>query len=311
MLAVYQVTSQPDTPLARRDRSGGAGRFVLQVQFLNAKDGKPITSLHLQTDAELSGVFPTHDGKFLIRTGNVIRLYSASFEEIASKSLPLSNVMPHEHWRVAVSPSGARVYAEHNETSSKASRTEGNILDAETLRTITTFDTSSTILHPVGDSLLLGIKDYGTEVGEFKINGGWRPLFQVDLAGDASCGFGTTFLRTNDPILATFGCNTLRLLSLEGKQLFTASVEKHEEFVSAVGSGSLVAAEVHHHRSDPFDLGISSKPVRIAVYDSTTKSEKCYIPITEPVSTWSSLYGVSSLGGVAVIQGGVLRFYQP
>lgn len=311
LLAVYQASSEPDTPLRSRDQTGGAGRFALQLRFLRVRDGKEVKALHLPTDSEYSSVLPTHDGKFLIRTGDIVRLYSPGFEEVASKNLPLSHVFQHESWRLQVSPSGRNVYLEHAEMSRSESKSEGSLLDADTLRTTATFDTRGKSLKIAGDSLLLGIKDYGTVVGEFKISAGWRPLFQVDLPGDASCGFGTTFLRTNDPILATFGCNTLRLLSLEGKQLSTASVDKHEEFVSAVGAGSLVAAEVHYHRSDPFDLGISSKPVRIAVYDSTTKSEKCYIPITEPVSTWSSLYGVSSVGGVAVIQGGVLRFYQP
>lgn len=311
LLAVYQVISKPNTALAPRDPSGGAGRFTLLVEFFDAKNAKPTASLHLQTSAEFSKVFPTHDRKFLVRTGNALRLYSAGFDEVASRDLPLSNAMPHEHWRIAVFPSGKKVYAQHNETSAKTSRTEGNLLDADTLRTLATFDTDDMFLEPVGDSLLLGAKDYGTEVGQFKINGEWRSLFRVEVPGDASCFRGRVFVSTTNPLLATFGCNILNVLSLEGKQVLTSSAQKGEEFVSAVGAGAFIAAEVHRHSSDPFDLGISSKPLRIVLYDLSSKSERCNISITQPVSTWSFLYGLSSTGNVAVLQGHVLGFYQP
>jgi len=54
----------------------------------------------------------------------------------------------------------------------------------------------------------------------------------------------------------------------------SAPLAKHEEFVSVVGAGSLVAAEVHRHRSDPLDSAISSRPLRIVIYDLISRSER-------------------------------------
>lgn len=310
LLAVYQVESR-DVPLAPRGESGGSGKFVLEVRFLRVKDGTIVKSLHLPTDWEYSDVLPTHDGQFLVRAGDIVRLYSASFEETASKRLALAHVLQHEAWRLQVSPEGRTVYLEHAEMSRLESKSEGSLLDADSLKVLSTFDVRGKALILAGDSLLLGSEDFGTAFGEFRTDGSWRPLFHIDLPGNSSCDRGTKLLRTTEPVLTTFGCNTLELLSIKGKKIFSASVDKHEEFVSATGSGSLVAAEVHRQRSDPLDLGISSKPIRIVLYDATSGSEKCSLPITEPASTWNMLYGVSSTGSLVVIQGTVLRLYQP
>lgn len=88
-------------------------------------------------------------------------------------------------------------------------------------------------------------------------------------------------------------------------------MDKHEEFVSATGAGSLVVAEVHRRRADPQDLGVGSKPVRLILYDAASGMEKCSLPITESASVWNMRYHVSASGRVVIIQGGVVSLYQP
>src|ERR1041385_3281251 len=74
---VYQVNrSRGETRLAARDASGGTGNFILQIKVLDAKDGSEVKSLDLPTNADFSKVIATHDGKFIVRTGDVLYLRS-------------------------------------------------------------------------------------------------------------------------------------------------------------------------------------------------------------------------------------------
>ncbi len=70
--------------------------------------------------------------------------------------------------------------------------------------------------------------------------------------------------------------------------------------------GTLLAANIHRYRADPFDLGIGSKPLRITLYDLAIKSEKCSIGIRH-----DAFYAVSPEETVAVTQGNVLSLYRP
>ena len=55
--------------------------------MFNAKDGSEIKSLDLPTNADFSKIMPTHDGRFIVRTGDIsFTLYSANFEKVASRS---------------------------------------------------------------------------------------------------------------------------------------------------------------------------------------------------------------------------------
>ena len=312
LLAVYQVHSESDNVLAPRDQSGGAGRFFLQVEILDTGHGKPVKSVHLQTSSRWSAVLPTHDGRYLLRTGDVVRLYSATFEELASKSLPLSPPSRNEGWYILVSPQGRRIYLQHNEMPPSRSEPAGSLLDADTLQTLATLDPGNVGVVSVDEnSQLLGAGDFGTLYGPIELDGTWHPLFRMVFPGDASCERGTRFLRTSPPIFATFGCNVLRFVSTDGRELATFSVGWRDTFLSAVGGDSIVAAEVGHRVSDPLDLGLRQGANRILVFDQVANSEKCFIPVSERVSLWSFKYAVSSGSSIAVIQRDILTLYKP
>src|SRR5579871_6312929 len=84
-ILVYQVNrSRAPVKLSGRDASGGSGNFILQIKVLSAKDGSQIKSIDLPTNADFSKIMATRDGKFIIRTGDVLYLYSADFAKLAS-----------------------------------------------------------------------------------------------------------------------------------------------------------------------------------------------------------------------------------
>src|SRR6201993_2632113 len=86
---VYQVNrSNGPVKLGTRDASGGGGNFVLDLRVFSAQDGHEIKSMRLPTGAEPSKVLAIRDGKFIVRTGDILYLYSADFQRLALKSLP-------------------------------------------------------------------------------------------------------------------------------------------------------------------------------------------------------------------------------
>ena len=88
-LCIRSTVRAQQTRLAPRDASGGSGNFILEIKILNAADGSEIKSLQLPTNAEFSKVIATRDGKFIVRTGDILYLYSADFTRLASHALPL------------------------------------------------------------------------------------------------------------------------------------------------------------------------------------------------------------------------------
>ena len=313
IVAVYQVIADPHHDVTQRDQSGGAGEFVLQVEFLDVGMGDHLGSLRVQTNSDQSGVFATHDGKFLVRAGNSIVLYSASFKQIASKILPLiRSGTADEYWRVGVTASGNRVYLEHNQSFGlKGYVSEAAILDADTLQSVASFNARGMSLWPAGDSFLVAIKDYSA-IGQVNFDGEWRSLFELIYRNQGSCKRATELVK-HTLLLAIFDCHVLRLLHLDGKELFNVLIDKHEEFASITGSESMIAAEVDRGRGDPFDRGTDSKPLRVSLYDLETKSERCSIPINTSVTIFHepALYAVSMDGGaIAIIQGNMIKLWR-
>jgi hypothetical protein len=160
LIAVYQVLPSGESPsLAKRD-SVGVEPFVLQIQFLATNNGRPIKSLHFKTGShanrfsakwELSTLFPsvapTHDGRFLIHTKDMLRVFSADFVEIASQELGSNKEATSEEWKFAVSPSGNQLYGEHTEDFfSKSEPGFGRfkltryLMDADTLQVLRSWD---------------------------------------------------------------------------------------------------------------------------------------------------------------------------
>jgi hypothetical protein len=291
LIAIYQVLPSGEPP-SLATRGGDAQSFVLEIQVLAANDGRPVKSLQLITGSYANrfsakwewrplfpSVLPTHDGSFLVRTKGMLHVFSAEFVEIASRNLASTKEATSEQWKFSVSPKGDEVYAEHSEDFfSKGEHGFGRfkltryLMNADTLEILRTWDDSE---RPWGPP--------------------WEPKYKTEGGGG---GKGPTKI-----VITPDGAHPDITITLAGK----------DRGASELLTDDLLAVEIHHYRPDPFDLGRCSKPVRLAIYDLATKSEKCSIPITQAAGGCGSgfLYGISSTGAVAVIQGAELSLYRP
>jgi hypothetical protein len=138
ILAVYQVLEEPNPqPVMPRDLSGGGGRYRLKIVFLSiAENGKKLRDLELVTVAStFSQVFAAQPGSFVVRTGNLLRLFSSSFEELRSTLLPVDHNSWFEAWEVASDPSNRFLIALHEKAFVKDGAYESTLykLDFDTM----------------------------------------------------------------------------------------------------------------------------------------------------------------------------------
>jgi hypothetical protein len=250
VLAVYQV-SEVDSlePLKQRDDSGGSGRYVLHVSFLGVTKGNELKTIRLVTEGSgPSRVFPTHDGRYLIRTGETIRSFSAAFDESAVVRLPNSKTASNQWSDVSVSPSGRLIYIKYNAYDS-----------SRFVRGTATLDADS--LDPEDNP------EKNEGAGEH------QDAFTF-VARDPSCL--SALARITSELFAGYGCGTLRLFSNDGQLLWDIPI--HDQVISVRGSGMLLVASINRHRANPLDLDFGPEPLRVEVYDIATRSKTCSIP---------------------------------
>ena len=315
-VAVYQVRQNQDSTAATPDSPvfGDSG-FHVQVKIFSAIDGHEIKTLRLTATSQFTKLIPTHDGKFILRIGDVLNLYSANFEPIAWRALPLDKIVGSEGWQVDVSPSGTQIVLVHQQRfvaksvlvgqpqATNKDRADVEVLDADTLQSIVKFTVKSLRDNwSASDGFLVtaGFDPNPNLFGQLAFNGEWKELKTPWERPDARCPRQMQAL----PHLrvAVLGC-FLGVFSTTEEEVFTVNLELMERSVAASGAGSFVATEVD--RIPTVRRLSETKPERIAVYDMTTKSKVISVPLTAD----NPYFDVSSQGDLAVIQSDSLTFY--
>ena len=349
-LAVYQLNQVKSLPaLAPKNNAGGGGSFFFQVAVLDVKDGRVINKLRLPSSAGLSSVTLTHDGNFIVRTGDVFYLYSSQFARLGFRHLPLSTETPHEDWQITVSPHGDELALVHRQvfldnsgkvTNAKA---EVQVLNADTLDVKATFQTQNMARWSSAEHFLVSTNPKKLQLGEFGVldfNGNWKRI-NTSLQGSDISGCSYDMKVLADEQLAVFGCNGLFVLSPEGKGLFSRTEAPRTHFSSVSSAGEYLAAESIHYEAAtgsqdalPFinmNVGgmafeqrlpentLRTWPIGIGVYDLKRldapelkdKVEIMSIPLKHGTEGHQNIlyYDVSARGDLAVIQGEELRFY--
>ena len=322
-LLVYQVNrSHTLARLGPRDPSGGGGNFVLEMRVLSTQDGHEIKSLRLITNADFTKVIATREGRFLVRTGDILYLYSADFERIASRQLPLRRQVQEEAWQVDVSPSGTEVALVHQEIFKRdpmsprsvveRASADVEILKEENLEAIKSFSlpwflaswtagehmliTSNPV--PESDPASFGLLDY---------NGNWSPLLFAWYSPSQPCAYQATPIGVR--FFVTYGCGTLSVFPQNGQTVF--NLKNHRDFVGSVkGSGTNLAVQMEKRftkMDNAANLPIHMvKPLRIDVYELKNRRPV----LSAPLHGDRAYYALTAQGALAVVDGTSLAFYQ-
>lgn len=303
-LAIYQVTELDNLALLKpRDVSGGGGKYALRIVFLDSTSGTELHQLNLTTESSaISGVYPTHDGKFLVLTGQLLRLYSPAFQEIASRPGPIGQSGKRDDWHVSVMPSGRRIFAYAGLNIDMPF-----LLDADTLDTIPNPTPSDVALWREGYRVFPELR--GERTGIFSTEG---QRLALDYGSKInSCTFVFFLVPAHQVEGGGRGCKIMKVFSSQGRMVW--DVPLRGDVAGFSGGGALLAAAFYRYHADPFDLGTQPTPLRITVYDLDSKAEKCSIPLTEQVFGWweSRYFDLSSSGSLALAQQNLLSVYEP
>jgi hypothetical protein len=323
-LIVYQVNrARGPVQLRPRDASGGGGNFVLDIRILSILDGHELAAIHLTTSADSSKVLATRNGRFIVRTGEILYLYSANFEIIAAKTLPLNRQVQEEDWQFDVSPSGYEVVLVHTQifkrnqlspaSDVRWASADVEVLNEENLQPIKRFSLPWYLpFWAAGEHILISPRpQFGADPSVFGVldyNGNWSPLLLAMYSPTQPCAFRAKALDAR--FVVTYGCEKLKVFPQNGKEVFSLR-NSSKEFVGSVkGSGSNLAVQVERHFTK-LDRGANisielAKPLRIDVYDY--KSHKGML--SAPVHSDRVYYALSSQGAVAAVDGTSLTLYQ-
>jgi hypothetical protein len=323
---VYQVNrSHAPARLAPRDASGGGGNFVLNIKVLSTLDGREIKALSLATNAFSSKVLATQGGRFVVRTGDILYLYSANFEQITSRALPLQREVQEEGWQVGISPSGTEVALVHQQifkrnqlspgSDVEKAGTEVEVLNEETLTVLEKFSLPwflesswsvgehalvSSRPAPSADPAAFGLLDY---------RGNWSPLLFAANPADHSCAYRAAAIDAR--LFVTYGCGTLSVSPREGKAVFSLISGLKEHIGSVKGNGGMLAVELERHvvKTDKAaNVPVRTvRPLRIDVYD--TAKRKAVLSV--PVHGERVYYSLAVEGVLAVVDGTSLALYRP
>ncbi len=277
-IAVYQLNRRSErVKLSPRNESGGAGNFYLQVAIFSIRDGHEIGRLELPASGIFSGVMPSQNGKFIVRTGDMIRLYSASLQQVASHRLLLQKG-ESQAWEVTASDSGDTLVAVRRQmyadpaSADKPSYVE--VLDAGTLQLKNTFHARAPAgwLTTVGERRILSLAPvHGWQWNIMDLEGHSDP-FDPSLSPLTHFGYRRIGLLAHD-YLAVYGDQQLVVMSSPTQAVLKLS-EPRQFFQSLAHADNFIAVEVLE-RPPSYKNGMPLLPhlVQIDAYDLHTQAK--------------------------------------
>lgn len=323
---VYQVNrSRGPAKLAARDASGGSGNFILEIKVLNAQDGTAVKSLQLTTNAEFSKVLATRDGKFIVRTGDVVYLYSADFARLASHPLPLKRQAQEEGWQIGVSPSGDEVQLVHQQilkrnalspnSQVEKAQVDIEILGADNLQTIKSFTLPWFLAndwHAADNALLSSSPTTWAPAATFGLlafDGQWSPLMPDWTSAEHPCAYQAVALEHK--LFAAFGCGNLSVFPRTGEKLFSLKTGTKEYVGSVLGGGDYLAIQwerrfVRHDTSANIPVAVA-QPLRVDLYELRSTRPLMSVGLHHG----NIYYAVSENGALAVVDGTLLELFSP
>jgi hypothetical protein len=322
-LAVYQVNPIP-AEVGRVVREGEVdqGKFSLEVKVLDVQGGHELKSLRFSTNSSFSQVIPTHGGRFVVRAGDGLFLYSAEFEKLGTRDLPLAGKAMVEGWQVGGSPGGDELVLVHQQIFTHPMSSPGvdmqaqadvEILNAETLQPLKTFTIRRYLNQwSAADHYLITLNPQELpgkqHFGRMSFDGQWSAL---NPEWDPEGGCHVQMEPLPQDRIVVYGCGNVSVQAADGKKLLSvAETVSVGEASSAAGAGDYLAVGFGRYNMRLFRPQAENPslvgPLRIAVYDLV--SGKAVMSV--PVRSGNSYYAISSSGTLAVVSGPVLAVFQ-
>jgi hypothetical protein len=314
-LLVYQVHR------AQQSKNGSPEAFYVQLNVIDTHDGHEIRKLRVPTAEPRAFAAATHDGSFLLATGNTLHAFSAQFEKKASKAFTLVGSKAPEDWEMSVTPSGSAVVLVHHHVGSEskggsASATlsglqgEVELLNADDLAPMKSLTVTRLHGWSAGEDFIL-TKDPKTAAdsrgfGVLEWSGQWIPLHTVVEKTD--CYFVMHAIQGDR--IAAFDCDELAVVSRSGQEIFSFPAAGADLVTSVASQGDYLAAaffsmdELRDALSNEFSNQLRGE--YITLFDLRNKVARFRVHAEEIGIS----YSVSSDGALAVVDGTRLKIFE-
>lgn len=309
-LLVYQLKPR-SSALSSAVINGNPAAFYLQIEILDARNGNPIKSLLLPCSSESGKVMPLSGGAFLAQSGNVLSLYSAKFEQVASRQLLVATAVQSQEWQIDVSPSKTRVIAVHQEAweepedpkgkhKQTKSKADVEVLDPDTLKTTKAFTVSYLDRWSAEDDDIIAANpaadDEEVSLGIMDFDGKWQPFKTSAENNDPDCPYEMKALEHQ--LIAAHDCDDLVVVTHSGYVRLSQAEGDSSMLISIAGAD--------HYLAEAF-AAPEVRRIFISVYDIDKKARVAWVSQQNS----AVYYAVSASGTLAIIDGGKMKFYEP
>lgn len=291
------------TVLRKRSRTSYATR--MHAVFLRASTGRVRAQQEWPTPSyPTPALLPTSSGRFLIRAGELMTLYSPDLKPIRELTLPRD---PGSEWLgVQASVTGKQIFLYQISDRRKQRRLE--ILDADTLELLDSWTDEEIGSFAVGDNQVVQKKSSMSSPKEQilirDLGKPWRSLYRSD---ENAC-LGRLAFVTKATILVPV-CGGMALMSTEGSVLWREQFrdgEFHVRTRSSQGGDRLAVAAIVEK------VGFDNPRVtrlRVAVYDVTTHAVVFNLEL-KPVPRQNFDFALSPTGStLAVLADGLVKLF--
>jgi hypothetical protein len=286
-LALYQLQFGP---------KGAAKKFQLSIVVLDAHNGRRLGSLQIPAAPGPVSVMAGSQGTFLVRTGDVLSLYSGTFERFAFVALPAFAKDQNYDWQVDVSPNGRAVVVVGQKTSS--GEAEVNILDGSNLQSWAKFKVSHLDRWSASDKFLIAADPEQApgegEMGVMDFEGHWRRLSTQAESEDPDCPYNMVALEKG--LIAGFNCDELAVVSEAGNPIYAGTIPDGQR-IAGIASDRLFLAQVIVRK-------FFKTPI-ILVHDIERKRIRFHAFVEKP----SFAYSVSPEGLLATVDGDEIKVF--
>jgi len=314
-LLIYQVHR------AQPGKNGPPEPFYVQLNLIDAHDGHEVRKLRVPAAEPRAFAAATHDGGFLLATGNTLHAFSAQFEKKASRAFTLVGGKVPEDWEMSVTPSGSAVVLVHHYVGSDAKGSgaseklsglqgEVELLNADDLVPMKSLNVTRLHGWSAGEDFIL-TKDPKTVAdsrgfGLLEWNGQWMPLHTAVEKTD--CYFVMHAIQGDR--IAAFDCDELAVVSRSGKEIVSFPAAGADLVTSIASQGDYLAAaffsidEIMDELDDEF--GNKLRGEYITLFDLRNKVARFRVHAEEIGIS----YSVSSDGALAVVDGARLKIFE-
>jgi hypothetical protein len=302
-LVAYFVTKADVSQLSSRTDVKAGTAFRLRAVFADVSSQKIVSTKDWPARAFPTWLMPTAGGRFIIRTGDCLQIYSADFALLKERTLGTGGTS-FESWHLKASPSGRVLWLDHEDGKSHL-----EVVDAESLEPVSRWEQDM-----LGGWFSVSDNNITTRParrpGQILIRSISSPWHVLYDSGSGSA-VGEPSLVSDNAIMAGTADEVL-LLSTGGEIVMRDAVPKKEHLEQIVASrdGKLAAATLVRIKGGGlFDTAMHQSGATVVTYDLERRRAISTIAIN---TRSSSPYHValSSDGSlVAVMSGSIVTVY--